>query len=227
MIKQVIVTGVAHGLGRAMTEELIALGHQVTGCDVDAEAIAHLQQQFPQHHFSPVDVTNDSQVQVWVAAMRQRHQAPDLLINNAGVMHPLAPLWEISAATFDRVIDVNVKGVVTVIRHVVPLMLARQQGIIVNISAKWGRTAAPQAAPFCASKWAIEGLTQALAQELPAGMAAVTFSPQAVHTQALEIIHGAEKAKNYIAPDSWAAQTIPVLLSICPEMNGRSLPPLD
>jgi NAD(P)-dependent dehydrogenase (short-subunit alcohol dehydrogenase family) len=223
MTKHIVITGVAHGLGRAMTQEFIALGHQVMGCDVDCEAIAQLQQQFPEHYFKCVDVMHDSQVKAWADEIEADHSAPDLLINNAGVMHPLASLWEIPASTVDRILDINVKGVIHVIRHLVPLMVAQQRGTIINISAKWGRIAAPQAALFCASKWAIEGLTQALAQELPPGMAAVTFSPTAVHTQALEIIHGVEKAKTYITPNFWASETVPVLLSIGSEMNGRSL----
>lgn len=225
MARHVVVTGVAQGLGRAMTEEFIALGHQVAGCDVDVGAIAQLQQQFPTHHFSVVDVTDDDQVKVWAEAIEEYHLVPDLLINNAGVMHPLAPLWEIPASTVDRILDVNVKGAIHVIRHLVPMMVAQQRGVIINISAKWGQVAAPKAALFGASKWAIEGLTQSLAKELPPGMAAVTFTPVAVHTQALEIIHGVEKAKTYITPSVWASETVPVLLSIGTEMNGRSLTP--
>ena len=80
---------------------------------------------------------------------------------------------------FTRLVDVNVRGVQNVIRHFVPAMVAKRKGVIVNLSSGWGRSTSPEVAPYCATKWAIEGLTQALADELPAGMAAVPLNPGA------------------------------------------------
>jgi len=88
-------------------------------------------------------------------------------------MNTPAPLWQVPAREFNQLMDVNIKGVVNVIRHFVPAMVARKSGVIVNLSSGWGRSTAPEVAPYCASKYAMEGLTKALAQELPAGMAAV------------------------------------------------------
>lgn len=224
MAKQIVITGVAQGLGRALTEEFIALGHTVCGCDVQDIAIADLQRQYPRpHQFTPVDVTNNAQVQQWASQVLATGAVPELLINNAGYIPALAPLWEVPPDTFDRTIDINVKGVAAVMRHFVPRMVAQQSGVIVTISAKWGRKGAAKASPFCASKWAIEGLTQALALELPAGMAAVTFAPGAVHTHALEIVHGQEKAQTYVSPEDWARQAASFLLSIGPDQNGQGL----
>lgn len=70
------------------------------------------------------------------------------------------------------------------------------QRIIVNISSGWGRSTSPEVAPYCASKWAIEGLTQALAQELPSGMVTVALNPGIIHTDMLNICFG-EEAKYY------------------------------
>jgi NAD(P)-dependent dehydrogenase (short-subunit alcohol dehydrogenase family) len=219
----VVITGVAQGLGRALAEEFIAQGHRVVGCDVAGEAIALLQQRHGSpHSFATVDITAAAQVDRWVAAAIA-DSPPDLLINNAGAMHPLGSLWEISAEMCDRTLAVNLGGTVNVLRAVLPGMVAQAQGMIVNISARWGRVGAAGAAPFCASKWAIEGLTQALAQELPAGMGAVTLSPGAVHTQALATIHGADKASTYIDPQTWAVQAVPYLLGLSPELSGQAL----
>ena len=79
-------------------------------------------------------------------------------------------------------IDVNIKGVANVIRHFVPAMIARESGVIVNLSSYWGRSVSPEVAPYCATKWAIEGLTRALAQELPQGLAAVPLNPGIIDT---------------------------------------------
>src|SRR4029079_16144380 len=92
-------------------------------------------------------------------------------------MNGPAPLWAVPREEFDRLIHVNIKGIANVIRHLVPAMIGRGSGVIVNISSGWGRSTAAEVAPYCASKWAVEGLTRALAQELPAGMAAVPLNP--------------------------------------------------
>jgi NAD(P)-dependent dehydrogenase (short-subunit alcohol dehydrogenase family) len=168
--KLVAITGVTRGLGRAMAEGMAQRGHTVVGCGRSADAIAALRQSLgAPHAFEAVDVSDDAAVRAWAEGFLARIGPPDLLINNAAAINPNAPLWQVSAADFGRVVDVNLKGVANVIRHVVPAMIARGVGVIVNVSSHWGRSAAPEVAPYCATKWGVEGLTRALAQELPKG----------------------------------------------------------
>ncbi len=224
MSKIILITGVSRGLGRAMTESFIQLGHTVIGCARNTTTIAQLQKQFPQpHHFTAIDVTNDPQVKAWSQEILAEYNPPDLIINSAAIPHQRLPLWEIETEEFDRVIDVNIRGVANMIRHFLPAMVARKQGVIVNFSAGWGRYTAANAAPYCASKWAIEGLTGALAQELPTGMAAVSLWPGTIHTDTLEYIYGQEKASNYISPQDWALIAVPFLLQIGASDNGKPL----
>lgn len=224
MKKLIVITGVSRGLGRAMTEKFIQSGHTVIGCATNNLAIANLQRQFPHpHHFSAVDIANEPQVEAWSKAIFSQYDPPDLIVNNAGVVHKLLPLLEIESAIFDRVIDINIKGVANVIRHFVPPMVKQNKGIIINFSARWGRNTSANAAPYCASKWAIEGLTGALAQELPSGMAAVSLWPGTIHTDTLELIYGEEKAASYISPQDWALIAVPFLLQIGPNDNGKPL----
>ncbi|MDJ1183755.1 SDR family oxidoreductase [Roseofilum casamattae] len=224
MSKIILITGVSRGLGRAMAEHFIQLGHTVIGCARNPNAIAELNEHFPQpHNFVAVDVTDSLGVQTWSETILSNYKPPDLLINSAAVPHQRIPLWEISTEEFDRVIDVNVKGVANTIRSFVPAMVAQQQGTIVNFSAGWGRYTAANAAPYCASKWAIEGLTGALAQELPTGMAAVSLWPGTIHTDTLEYIYGAEKAAGYISAQTWAQIAVPFLLQIGASDNGKPL----
>ncbi|OYW17008.1 MAG: hypothetical protein B7Z55_13415 [Planctomycetales bacterium 12-60-4] len=147
---------------------------------------------------------------------------PDLVLNNAAVMNITKPLWEIAAAEFQHLLDVNIAGVANVIRHFVPGMIAQKQGVIVNFSSGWGRSTAPEVAPYCATKYAIEGLTLALAHELPAGMAAIPLNPGIIDTDMLRSCW-AEGASNYPGADEWSEIAAPFLLKLGSRDNGRSL----
>lgn len=221
--KIILITGVTRGLGRAMTGEFIRLGHTVVGCGRSEKEIAQLQKQFPPpNDFAAVDVSSDEQVAAWAKRILQSHCAPDLLLNNAGVINRNARLWEIGAREFSDVVDVNLKGTANVIRHFVPAMVARRAGVIVNFSSGWGRTTAAEVAPYCATKWAIEGLTLALAQELPPGMAAVPLNPGIINTDMLRSCFGGS-ASSYSTPQEWAKIAVPFLLKLGPSDNSTPL----
>ncbi|TCS69705.1 NADP-dependent 3-hydroxy acid dehydrogenase YdfG [Sulfuritortus calidifontis] len=223
MKKTILITGTSRGLGRAMTAEFVRLGHTVIGCGRDKSAIARLKKQYgPPHRFDVVDVTDDAAVKHWAKAVLAEYAPPDLLLNNAALINPLAPLWEVPQQAFDAVIDVNIKGVANVIRHFVPAMVAKKHGVICNFSSGWGRSTDAQVAPYCASKWAIEGLTQALAQELPRGMAAIPLSPGIINTDMLKACFGTDAAA-YPTAEEWAEDAVPWLLKLGPRDNGRSL----
>jgi NAD(P)-dependent dehydrogenase (short-subunit alcohol dehydrogenase family) len=117
---------------------------------------------------------------------------------------------------------VNIKGVYHVIRHFVPAMIARRTGVVVNFSSGWGRSTDAEVAPYCTTKWAIEGLTRALAKELPRGLAAVAYSPGVIDTDMLRMCWG-EDAGRYRTPDEWARKSVPALLRLGARDNGRSL----
>lgn len=222
-VKTVLITGATRGLGRAMVEEFARRGHIVVGCGRDAAAVERLRREFgPPHDFRAVDVASDEQVRAWAKAVLASHGPPDLLLNNAGVANRLAPLWKLSAAEFDRVVDVNLKGVANVIRHFVPAMVERGRGVIVNFSSGWGRSTDAHVAPYCATKWAIEGLTRALAQELPRGMAAVPLNPGIINTDMLRSCFG-DSARHYPTPEEWARVAVPFLLKLGPADNGKPL----
>ncbi len=219
----VVITGVSRGLGRAMVEEFIRLGHRVAGCARSPAAVEELAARHGSgHDFRVVNVADDAAVQAWAEAVLAAHSAPDLLLNNAAIINRNAPLWKVPARDFSDVIDVNIKGVVNVLRHFVPAMVARGRGVIVNFSSGWGRSTDAEVAPYCATKWAIEGLTQALAQELPAGLAAVPLNPGIIDTAMLRSCFGGS-ASNYPSPEEWARRAVPFLLQLGPRDNGQPL----
>jgi NAD(P)-dependent dehydrogenase (short-subunit alcohol dehydrogenase family) len=221
--RHVLITGVSRGLGLALTEELIQLGHRITGCARSKEGIRDLAARFgAPHRFEAVDVADDAQVAQWAGRVLADGEPPDLLLNNAAVVNPNRALWETDPADFARVIDINIKGVYHVIRHFVPAMVQRASGVIVNFSSGWGRSTSPQVAPYCATKWAIEGLTRALADELPYGMAAIPLNPGIIDTDMLRSCFG-DSASSYPRPTSWAKKVAPFLLELGPEDNGDPL----
>jgi len=223
MSRVIVITGATRGLGHALVPHFVTAGHTVAGCGRSAAHVAELQKQFASPHlFAAVDVSDTAALEVWAKQVVAKIGPPDLLINNAAVMNPIAPLWKISAADFDRVIDVNVKGVVNSIRAFVPAMVARKFGVIVNLSSGWGRSTAPDVAPYCASKFAVEGLTLAMAQELPKGMAAIPLNPGVIATDMLRQSWGAE-AEGYQSAEQWAKRAAPFLLNLGPKDNGKSL----
>src|ERR1039458_6712254 len=127
MEKTILITGVSRGLGRALTEEFIRLGHVVLGCGRSAKEIAALSIQFcAPTDFAVVDVADDAQVAALAKKILATRAAPELLLNNAALINRNAPLWKVSAREFSNVIDVNLKGVETFQRGALRLMSARR-----------------------------------------------------------------------------------------------------
>ena len=203
----IVITGVTRGLGRALAEECIAAGHTVVGCGRSGEGVIDLRfAHAAPHDFSVVDVTQMTKVELWADRVIGMRGAPDILVNNAALMNTPAPLWQVPQGEFDKLMAVNVGGVANVIRAFVPAMITRGTGVIVNLSSGWGRSVSPEVAPYCASKWAIEGLTQALAAELPAGMAAVPLNPGVIDTEMLRQCWS-DEASAYPKADAWAKRS--------------------
>jgi NAD(P)-dependent dehydrogenase (short-subunit alcohol dehydrogenase family) len=219
----ILLTGATRGLGRSLVERFTAAGHRVVGCGRSAEHVAALRATFGSpHRFDVVDVTDDAAVAAWSRELVAAGLVPELLINNAAVINTPRPLWEVPADEFQTLVDVNILGVANVIRHIVPAMIARRSGVIVNLSSGWGRSTAPDVAPYCATKYAIEGLTLALAQELPKGMAAVPMNPGIINTDMLRQCF-ADGASAYPGPDEWSRSAAPFLLQLSARDNGKSL----
>lgn len=221
--KRIVLTGVSRGLGLAMAAGFIEAGHTVYGCARSAKSLTELRSRWPEpHRFHAVDVADDAAVSQWAQEVLAEAGSVELVVNNAALMNVPAPLWQVPPAEMQALVDVNIVGVVNVIRNFVPSMVARKSGVIVNFSSGWGRSTSPEVAPYCATKWAIEGLSQALAQELPEGMAAVAFNPGIIDTDMLRTAWG-EGAGSYPKAEAWAQRVVPYLLGIGPAENGRPL----
>lgn len=222
MSKKIVVTGATRGLGRALVEGFVIGGNQVFGCGRSERDLTSLARQFPEHIFNRVDVTYFREVEDWAESIISQFGPPDLLINNAAVINSTRPLWELEVDAVKKLFNTNIQGVFHCIRAFVPAMVQCQSGIIVNLSSGWGRGTSPHVAPYCASKWAMEGLSKSMAQELPTGMACVPLNPGIIDTDMLRSCFGSQ-ASHYPDAAGWAKQAVPYLLSLASHHNGQSL----
>ncbi|KAK2361997.1 NAD(P)-binding Rossmann-fold superfamily protein [Trifolium repens] len=227
--RTVLITGVSKGIGRALAIELANRGHTVIGCSRSQDKLDTLQSQLSSsnnnHLFLNADVRcNNSVEEMARIVMEKKGSPPDVIVNGAGTINKNNKMWEVPSQEFDLVMDTNLKGTANVLRHFIPLMLAtkNQEGIIVNMSSGWGRSGAALVAPYCASKWAIEGLTKSVAKEVPQGMAVVALNPGVINTDMLASCFGAS-ASLYQSPESWALKAATMILNLTPADNGASL----
>lgn len=219
----IVITGATRGLGRALTARFSELGWTVVGCGRSLEHVQALRAAYTApHRFDVVDVVDHEAVAAWAQSVLASHGTPDLLLNNAAVINAPRPLWEVEPAEFAQLTDINLRGVFHIIRGFVPAMCRRESGVIVNLSSGWGRSTSPDVAPYCATKWGIEGLTQSLAQELPTGMAAVALNPGVIDTDMLRRCFG-DGAEQYPDAERWSRDAAPFLARLSAADNGRSL----
>ncbi|WCJ18684.1 3-oxoacyl-[acyl-carrier-protein] reductase FabG [Euphorbia peplus] len=225
--KKVMITGVSRGLGRALAVELAKRGHTVIGCSRTQDKLNSLQSELSSDHNNPhlllnADMRSNNSVEELAKIIMDKKGVPDIIVNNAGTINKNNKIWEVPVEEFDAVIDTNVKGIANVLRHFIPLMLPNKHGIVVNMSSGWGRSGAALVAPYCASKWAVEGLSRSVAKEVPDGIAVVALNPGVIHTEMLQSCFGTS-ASLYQAPDAWASKAATLILNLTAADNGASL----
>ena len=221
--KKVCITGCTRGLGRAMVDEFIKLGWIVAGCGRSMDTVAELQHRLNNPHFiQRCDVSKEAEVAAFCQAMISAVGAPDLLINNASIINPNRVLWKMSAEDTDSIVDVNIKGTMAMMRHLLPTMMTQGGGVVVNLSSGWGRSTAAEVAPYCATKWAIEGLSQAVAQETEGKVAIVAMNPGIIDTDMLRSTFGPH-AGQYPNARQWAKNAVPFLVSLGRKHNGQAV----
>jgi len=182
-----IVTGAARGIGFAVARKLLASGAAVALWDVDAAALAPaaaLLKAAGGVGAAIVDVTDAASIGGAVDALIRDFGKIDILVNNAGITGGNAPLWELSPELWRRVVEVNLTGPYLVCRAVVPHMIAKGYGRIVNIASIAGKDGNPNASHYSASKAGLIGLTKSLAKELATtGVVVNCVTPAAAKTE--------------------------------------------
>jgi NAD(P)-dependent dehydrogenase (short-subunit alcohol dehydrogenase family) len=167
----VLITGASSGIGRAAALAFAKEGARLMLADVNAEGGAETVQLAKElgaeAAYITCDVSRDNEVKAMLDAVIQHFGQLDVALNNAGVGGQMTPIQLQEEATFDLVMDVNVKGVWLCMKHEVPLLRQNEHGgAIVNIASVAGLLGLPNNSPYCASKHAVIGLTRAVALEV-------------------------------------------------------------
>ena len=181
--KLLLITGVSSGFGRALAEQALAQGHRVAGTVRNAQAAQAFEALCPARaHARLLDVTQFDAIDGMVAQIEAQLGAVDVLVNNAGYGHE-GILEESPLSDMRRQFDVNVFGPVAMIKAVLPFMRARRRGHILNITSMGGYMTMPGIAYYCGSKFALEGISDALAREVQAfGIAVTAVAPGSFRT---------------------------------------------
>ena len=162
----VLVTAGASGIGYVISKAFLDHGCRVHICDVDEQAIEKFLHENPTASASVADVSDHKMVDALYADLVDRYTRLDVLVNNAGIAGPTAPVEMIDPEDWDKTIAVNLSGQFYCARQAIPHLRAAGGGSIINIASSAALLGCPNRAPYVASKWAVVGLTKTLAMEL-------------------------------------------------------------
>ena len=185
--KVALVTGGGQGIGAAICRRLAQAGAKVGVFDLESDAAEKVALEIGGARLAG-DVTVEADIARALAELKTRFGSVDVLINNAGIVGKAGTLWELARADLERVLAVNLVGPFLCARAVVPDMLQKKYGRIVNIASIAGKEGNPNLGPYSTSKAALIGLTKSLAKEL-AGKGDITVnavSPAVIATPILE-----------------------------------------
>lgn len=187
MKKTVLITGATSGIGLATAKALAGGNYRLILCGRRSERLQELQQELggpSAVHILVFDVRHRSAVQEALSSLPQEFAAIHVLINNAGNAHGLDTIGEGNIDDWDAMLDINVKGLLYVSREIIPQMMKRKSGHIINIGSIAGKEVYPKGNVYCASKHAVDALSQGMLQDLnPYGIRVTAINPGLVETE--------------------------------------------
>jgi short-subunit dehydrogenase len=167
--KVAVITGGSSGLGKAMGEVFAREGAEVILIARNAERLVHAKEELSQKGYKvncmTADAGKEDDVAGVIANIREKYGKIDILINNAGIGYT-GSVDETDTVKFDEIMNTNVRGVFLFCKYIIPIMKQQKDGYIVNISSGAGKSGIPNMAAYCASKFAVAGFSEALAQEV-------------------------------------------------------------
>ena len=235
---RVLVTAGASGIGQAISDTFAAAGARIYICDVDAQALETFSRERPNAGAKVADVSSPEAVDALFDAAGDFLGGLDVLVNNAGVAGPTAPVESISVEEWDRTISVDLNGMFYCVRRAVPMLKSAGGGSIINLSSIAGRLGYPLRSPYSAAKWGVVGFTKSLAIELgPANIRVNAIQPGVVEGTRLDLLLEAraqelgisfEEVKDrFVAPISLrrmiSAQEIADMALFLASPSGRSI----
>ncbi len=189
MEKTVLITGATSGIGLACTRAFASKGHRIIICGRRTDRLESLKKQTEQGFgvdiFSVrLDVRDRVAVKEAISKLPEEWSAVDILINNAGLALGLTSIGEGDQDEWDQMIDTNIKGLLYISRAIIPGMMKRKSGHIINIGSIAGRETYPSGNVYCATKYAVDALTQGMRIDLVSyGIKVTQISPGATETE--------------------------------------------
>jgi 3-oxoacyl-[acyl-carrier protein] reductase len=189
--KVALITGGAGGIGFAIAQRFVAAGARVALADVNREAVDAAARELTLQGATAIgvcaDVTQTNDIATMVGEVEKQLGRIDILINNAGIMGRTAPLWELSDADWQRVLDIDLTSVFRVTRAVIPGMRVRNSGCVVSIASIAGKEGTPNLIPYSVAKAGIIAFTKALGKEVVReGIRVNCVAPGVVQTALLD-----------------------------------------
>jgi len=209
MQQRVLITAGAGSIGLAIARAFTATGARVHLADIDATAIATATAGCAQLTGSLADISEPQQVEQLFVDVERELGGLDVLINNAGIAGPRAPIDRLSPAEWTTVVNLNLYGTFLVTRAAVPLLKRSTQASVLVMSSIAGRYGAPNRIAYATTKWGLVGFTRTLAMELgPYGITANTIHPGTVATARLSSAVADRAAANGCSVQEETAQAL-------------------
>ena len=220
-----IVTGAGKGIGRRVAIQLASREVSVALASRTSSDLIPLEKEIRNAGGIALaiatDVSKAAQVAQLVQETSERLGPVDVLVNNAGVVEP-SLIVDTPEESWDRVLDINLKGAFLCTRMVLPSMIQRHRGRIINVSSISGRLGTPRLASYCASKWGLIGLTKAIAEEVREhNIQAFAICPGSVDTEMLG--RGLPGAKPQMGPEEVASAIVHLATEVPGAMTGAAI----
>jgi 3-hydroxy acid dehydrogenase/malonic semialdehyde reductase len=191
MSKTALITGATSGIGKATAETLAKNNYKIILCGRREDRMAELEKELSkltEVHTLLFDVRDKKAVSESIASLPEAFSTIDILINNAGNAHGLDPIQNGDLDDWDAMIDINVKGLLYVSKAIIPQMIRRKSGHIINIGSTAAKEVYPNGNVYCATKHAVDALNQGMRMDLnPFGIRVGAIHPGMVQTEFSEV----------------------------------------
>ena len=195
--KRIAISGASKGLGKALAQRFAREGASLALCARGSEAMKRVALELEEIGTEVVwracDISDQVQAQDFIADVLNRFGYIDVLVNNASAIVPLKDIADYTSQEWEDVVRVNVNGLFYLSRAVLPSMMERKAGTIINVSSSVGRAVRPQWGAYAVTKFALEGFTHLLAEELrPHNISVNSVNPGAMATEMRRVVHPEE-----------------------------------
>jgi NAD(P)-dependent dehydrogenase (short-subunit alcohol dehydrogenase family) len=214
MTQRILVTAGASGIGKEIAQAFVAGGATVCVCDINVKAMETAAKEIPGLLTTVCDISKRQDIERMVVAAVALLNGLDVLVNNAGISGPTAPVEDMDPDAWEQVMQIDLTGTFNVTRMAIPHLKKSSAGVIINMSSVAGRFGYPNRSPYCTAKWGIIGFTKTLSIELgPHGIRANAILPGAVGGARIEhVFEGRAQASGKpieeIRKEAMAAQSL-------------------